>query len=342
MTHAEIEKVAADWVARRAGGGFQGCDETELQAWLDASTAHRIAYLRLVTAWRELGRLKALGAGAPEGTVPARSTWGEAVDLGDDEAAGTAIERSTKRRFWRRGRVGTLSAIAASLVVALIVWRVMPPSPESYGTAVGAVSRVTLADGSHVSLDTNSQIRVNWSGSARRVELVRGDAYFEVSKDPSRPFIVNVNGARAVAVGTQFSVRRSEEGMDVLVTEGRVRLERAGEPATSESQLLPAGSAATVTPAAIRIEHLSAENIERQLSWRQGFISLRDTPLPQAVQAFNRYTVRQIEIADPRLAAIRIGGNFRIDNVNAFLWLLQNGFPIQVEERPDHILLMKR
>jgi transmembrane sensor len=341
MTHAEIEKVAADWVARRAGGSFQASDEGELQAWLDASTAHRIAYLRLVTAWKELGRLKALGAGAPEGTVPARSSWGEGVDLGS-EAAGTPIERSSNRRYWRRGRPGTLSAIAASLAVALIVWRAMPPSPESYGTAVGAVSRVTLADGSHVSLDTNSQIRVNWSGSARRVELVRGDAYFEVSKDPSRPFIVNVNGARAVAVGTQFSVRRDEEGMDVLVTEGRVRLERGGEPATSESQLLPAGSAATVSPAVIRIEHVSAEDIERQLSWRQGFISLRDTPLPEAVQAFNRYTVRQIEIADPRLAAIRIGGNFRIDNVNAFLWLLQNGFPIQVEERPDHILLMKR
>ena len=73
---AEIEATAARWFAKREGGDWNAADQAQLEAWLDSSTAHRIAFVRITTAWERSGRLTALGAGVPEGTIPPRDAWG--------------------------------------------------------------------------------------------------------------------------------------------------------------------------------------------------------------------------------------------------------------------------
>jgi transmembrane sensor len=336
-TSEEIEATAAEWFARRESSEWSGADQAQLEAWLDSSTAHRIAFVRIVTAWERSGRLKALGAGVPAGIIPPRDTWSFAPD--SSAASSKAVPaRVEKTRSVRLRAVAALAVVGAA---AATVWYFVPNHAQYYRTPIGGLSTVPLLDGSKVTLNTDSQIHVELGPTLRRVKLDQGEAYFDVSKDAARPFVVDVADKRITAVGTQFYVRRDNDDIRVLVTEGRVWIERRGDTNARQTQLA-AGSEARTSRTAVLIAEPAAAQVEQLLSWRSGYIVFRDTALADAVADFNRYSVRKIVIQDPAIAGIRIGGNFRCDDAEAFLWLLQSGFPIHVEQRSDRIILTKR
>jgi transmembrane sensor len=224
------------------------------------------------------------------------------------------------------------------VLVAALGWQRWPDDRVVYQTPVGGINTVPLEDGSRATLSTDSLIRVALESNERRVELDKGEVFFDVAKDPARPFVVLAGDQRVVAVGTKFSVRRNAEGIRVVVAEGLVRLERAG----AKNAELPAGAVARTTGADVMVHEQATREVEQLLSWRTGHIMFRDTALAEAVAEFNRYNVRKIVIADPAIADIRLGGSFRSDNVPAFLWLLQNGFPVAVEQRDDQVVLSAR
>lgn len=331
---AVIEAAAAEWFAKREGGNWNAADQACLDTWLEASTANRIAYIRLQAAWERAGRLTALGAGVSAGTIPPRDSWGFAAQYPMRNAKVPALPSR---------RIGF--AVAASLVIAVAIglgWQFLADNAGSYATRVGAMSTVPLADGSKITLNTNSQIRVALNASERRIELSQGEAFFEVAKDAARPFIVTIADKRVIAVGTKFSIRRENDDIRVLVTEGRVKIEQAGASARTPETQLSAGSEARTAQAAVLVDQPAPSELEQLLSWRTGYIVFRDTNLADAVADFNRYTSRKIVIDDPAIANIRIGGNFRSDNADAFLSLIQSGFPVHVEQRGDRIILTKR
>jgi len=363
---AEIEGIAATWFAKRESGEWSAADQAQLETWLDSSTAHRIAFIRIMTAWERSGRLNALGAGVPPGIIPPRDAWGfapskspastappERVEspAGPDPAAAPSVAnlsevRAASPRFARMLQFSPrLRAIAASLLVATAagtVWYFSTDHANSYRTPIGAVATVPLSDGSKVTLNTDTRIRVELDPTMRRVKLDQGEAFFEVSKDAARPFVVEIADKRVIAVGTQFSVRRDDNDIRVLVTEGRVRIERRGMNTKAAQTQLAAGSEARTLQAAVLIDQPAPAQVEQLLSWRRGYVVFRDTTLADAVADFNRYSARKIFIEDPAIAGIRIGGNFRSGDTDAFLWLLQSGFPINVERRSDRIILTKR
>ena len=204
---------------------------------------------------------------------------------------------------------------------------------------VGSVTSVPITDGSTVTLNTNSRIRVAVSDHERRVELNRGEAFFEVAKDPTRPFVVVVGNRRVVAVGTKFSVRRDEQNeVRVIVTEGRVRIEPMNEAEAVPAELT-AGAIARGAGESVLIQKRPIDEIEEALSWRKGYLVFRDTPLAEAVTEFNRYNNRRVVIDDPELAQIPIGGNFRATNLDAFVRLMEDGFALRAEFRGNEILL---
>jgi transmembrane sensor len=346
-----IEAAAADWFAKREAGRWRAEDQAHLEAWLDASTANRIAYIRLQTAWERSGRLKALGAGVPSGTIPPRDSWGFAaspkgstpVISPETLDAEHHLQRAPKVRAVLSARLARATAISLMFVLAIgTAWQFLANHAHSYTTQIGAISTVPLSDGSKITLNTDSQIRVALNASERRIELDQGEAYFEVAKDAARPFIVAIADKRVIAVGTKFSIRREQDDIRVLVTEGRVRIERNGSSSRTPETQLAAGSQARTAQAAVLVDQPPPMEVEQLLSWRTGYIVFRDTSLADAVADFNRYTTRKIVIEDPAIANIRIGGNFRSDNADAFLSLIQNGFPIHVEQHTDRIVLTKR
>jgi len=197
-TSAQIEEAAAAWFAKREGGDWQSADQARLDAWLEAATAHRVAFIRILTAWERAGRLSALGAGIAPGTLPPRDSWHFApVSVG----AVSVTESSDRHAHFRWRLSRGLRVIAALWVIATVagtVWYLSIDRGRAYRTAIGAVSTVPLSDGSSVTLNTDTQVHVELAPHERRVNLDRGEAFFDVAHDPSRPFICLLYTSRCV------------------------------------------------------------------------------------------------------------------------------------------------
>jgi transmembrane sensor len=350
----EIETTASEWLIRRDSGVWTSDDQVRLEEWLSASTLHRVAYLRLELAWEEAARLKALGAGIREDLPPTRGQWNltpffEARDR--EEASSITAEvaevihepaarvpdvggvggRAAKTRRFRISNFAIAAGLLLVLGIGAYLW--LLPGGEHYVTPIGGVASVTLEDGSKVTLNTDTEIQVGLSARERDVGLKRGEAYFEVAKDSQRPFVVSAGGKRVIAVGTQFSVRRDAEDLEVVVTEGKVRVEDAGE------TVLTPGAIAHAGDAGVLVQRKTVPEAQEHLSWRTGVLMFRDQSLGEAVAEFNRYNERKIVIADPKVADLRIEGNFRATNVDAFVRLLESGFPVRARVEDDRVLL---
>lgn len=353
-----IERDAAAWLARRDAGGWTAGDQAELDAWLAESTAHRVAWLRLEAVWRESGRLKALGAGLPAGQVPAPGRWTSPMrqqrrtqavarvappESSPPDVSALVFAPRTRQTHSSLPHLAAVAATAVVVVALALGWRAQSPvvHPVAYGTAVGALETASLADGSEATLSSDSRIVVALSRKERHVELQRGEAYFQVARDPRRPFVVAAAGHQAVAVGTRFAVRRNADGVRVVVTEGLVRLEsESGDGGRrGPTTLLPAGSVALAGPNGVIVQAGTVEDARQALSWRDGFLTFRDTSLADAAAEFNRFNARRIVIADQAVGELRVGGNFRWSNAEAFVRLLEQGFPVRAEYLDGEIVL---
>lgn len=339
-----IEEAAADWLARRDSEGWSECDQQAFDAWLRESTLHRVAFMRIESAWESALRLKALGAGIRSGHPPPPGEWNMSPFF-TERAEGDSISGHVDSRPRFRIR-----ALAASLVLASAIgfaWFFWPRS-NNFETPLGAVASLPIADGSKVTLNTNSQIKVALTEKERRIDLKEGEAFFEVAKDPSRPFVVVVGDKRVIAVGTKFSVRRNlsddSDDIQVVVTEGTVRVEsESGEGVENISaQPLTAGMVARANRDGLMVQRKELPEAEEQLAWRSGVLVFRDVTLASAAAEFNRYNKRQIVIEDPGAAGLRVAGNFRTTNVDAFVRLLEQGYPVRTDSRDDEIVITAR
>jgi transmembrane sensor len=360
----QIEHDAAAWLARRDGAGWSAADARALDAWLAASTAHKVEFLRLEAAWLQSGRLKALGAGLAAGELPDRGRWTQnlfdlrATPAADDAVDATALDgplpqtartvAGTRTRALpvRRSGRAWLAASAVAVAAISLAWawqRHEHVAPLAYRTAIGDLRSIALADGSAATLSSDSAIDVALSSRERHIDLTRGEAYFDVAKDAARPFAVQAGDSRIVAVGTRFAVRRDGDDVRVVVTEGTVRLEST--PVDGRSQpvtLLPAGSTALANRSGVLVRTGSAIDAERALDWRRGYLVFLDTPLAVAVAEFNRYNTRPLVIGDATAAQLRVGGSFRWSNAEVFANLLEQALPVRAEREADRIVLYSR
>lgn len=311
MSADEIEAIAAGWLTREDRGlTAEECDRMEL--WLEQSSRHKVAYLRLKAAWQRANRLAALKAPAP-----------------------------VQRRLGRSWFVPT--AIAASLVIALggtaWFWQMQTPHTQNYQTAVGQRQALRLADGTQVELDANTRLHAELTGKSRTVTLDSGEAYFDVAHDARRPFTVYAGNRRITDIGTKFSVFRNGDDVRVVVKEGRVKIEQTDQP-----QGLPLFAQAGHEIIAKGSETLLAakpdQEISNDLSWRRGVLVFNQQTLADAAEQFNRYNRRHI-LVEGSARKIRIGGSFKADNVDVFVQLLHRGFGLSVNEQGDKIVVSR-
>jgi transmembrane sensor len=251
----------------------------------------------------------------------------------------------------QRGTRLAAFGMAASLLLALALgsyhyW--LSATADRYTTPVGGIASVPLQDGSNITLNTATEVHVTLSAEEREIDLARGEAFFEVAKDSKRPFVVKAGKKRVIAVGTQFSVLRDGDEIRVIVSEGTVRIEDRGTqsppvlPLTSGNTaavLLSAGSIAHAGDSGVLVQRESLSETQVQLSWRTGILMFRDQTLAEAAAEFNRYNERKIVIRDPAVADLKIEGNFRATNVDAFIRLLESGFPVHASESDAQIVL---
>lgn len=252
--------------------------------------------------------------------------------------AGTDLTAEVARVVRVRRRRRTAGWAAAALVLGL--WFAfgldsVARRPHAPTAVVTEPIRRHLPDGSVVVLREGAEIAPEFSPSARRIVLRRGEAHFEVVKDSARPFVVNAKGVDVRAVGTAFSVGRGDAGVEVVVTHGRV----AVEPETRAAAMVEAGQRARVPSAgtATEVEALSAAELTRATAWRAPQIEFSQTPLAEALALINaRLGVagqRRIaaDPADRRLGELRLSGFLAADNAEGFLHLLESNFGIRAD-----------
>ena len=332
----EIERTAAQWVLRR-DRGLTATEQDELSQWLAADSRHGEALALQRWGWDELDRLAGLQTSL--GAVP-----------NPDLFAPRAKARA--RRGWWLAATSSLAAAAA--VVLLITLRSPPatsenaPPPAAVSTALAApCERLTLEDGSVVELNRGASVEVVYSATERRVRLVRGEANFTVAKNPERPFVVNAGGVDVRAVGTVFNVRLAREAVEVVVSEGRVKLERPPvDTVAREATVLSVGESAGVLVGASalgpQVTALAVPELAARLAWQPRLLDFTGAPLTDIVAEFNRRNPVQLAVDDATLGALRLSAAFRSDNVEGFVRLMESDFGMRAEWRSEREIVLRR
>jgi transmembrane sensor len=314
----EIEAAAADWFQRRRFWNWSEEDQTKLDSWLEESLAHRVAFWRLETGFEGTERLTALR----------------------HPHFGTVAEMPKSR--WRPILFRTAAALIVMGAVGAFAFRYEEPAPveKAYTTVVGATKEIKLADGTTIELNTNSKLRVSIGRHRRYVWLDRGEAYFQVAHDESRPFVVTVGKRRITDLGTKFLVRRGREQVEIAVSQGRVRLEAADEAHTFAPVELIKGEVVVANDKQIVVKTKTPKKLADELGWRHGVLVFDHTTLADAAREFNRYNEGKLIIEDPEVAQLTIDGTFRSNNVGLFARAAKDLLGLRIEVRgPDTVIM---
>lgn len=329
-----MEEEATAWVALQDRRDLTEQERVAFEAWKSQSPQNEAMLAEVRAVWGDLDRLSELD----DFTMPP-----EPGVAASDQGA----RPSPRPWLGRRAMVATIAACVALVFVATASYTLMRPASSiatgTFRTALGEQETVTLADGSTVMLNTQSVVAVDYSKDARLLRLVRGEAHFDVTPDAARPFSVYAGDGVVRAVGTAFTVHLREDKVEVTVAEGRVALLAqiaaprsagggketvVGEPLAE----IGAGDSATFADAAVaQVASLTVPELNRKLSWRRGRLSFAGEPLSDVIREVSRYTDFQIELSDPAIEAIPIGGAFRVGEVEELLLALEEVFGVKVE-----------
>lgn len=325
-----IQDAASGWLAR-GDRGLGAAEQDAYLEWLYRNPLHGRAIVQLERVWASLNKL--------EQWRPAHS----AIPNPD-----LLAPRWPSRTYW----LSTALAAAAAIAMGFYVW--LPSHAGSAAPHREAIihpgpERQTLADGSVVELNQGAKIDVQFTPAERRVQLLSGEVHFAAAKNSDRPFIVQTGKVAVRAVGTAFTVALGAQQVSVLVTEGKVRVDETSPDAAApprEISLLSSGQRAVINTAALetlaaQVSDMTPAEVERALSWQGLRLEFIDMRLGDVATAFNRYNRLKLVVADEASAGIVVGGNFRADNVEAFVRLLAASFGVTAFRHGDEIVLRK-
>ncbi|HEX3913127.1 MAG TPA: FecR domain-containing protein [Steroidobacteraceae bacterium] len=304
---------AAVWIARlRDERGADGLD-AEFHEWLGENEHHRRAFDRMTQAWEQAGKIR----------MRAR----------DDIPA---IRSAQGSRFspWAAASAATL---VLAVIITAIYWR-----DDALVTGIGQRQVRLLQDGTRVVLNTDTRIEVNYDEHLRRVRLVRGEAWFEVSKRPSWPFVVSVGGEEIRALGTSFIVRHdNDQDLSVTLVDGRISVAPvAGDGDSAQAaRILAPGQRLIVAPH--QVPSVDRPELSRVTAWERGRVEFDETPLADAAAEMNRYNTKHVAVPDPELARLRIGGVFRAGDSDEFVKIVTTAFGLRADRNGRDIVLSR-
>jgi transmembrane sensor len=339
----QIRDEACEWFVEFRGGKVDAAQRRGFDAWLRKSPEHLRAYLEIAAIWNDglsvdpdgkwdTDTLLAQVAATPDNVV-AIEARGAAVPA--DAAPPRVASPGVPRRFL---------ALAASILIACAAaWQYA--QRNVYATDVGEQRSIRLADGSTVDLNSRSRIEVRYSGDRRSIELLEGQALFQVARDARRPFVVTSGDARVRAVGTQFDVNRRKSGTIVTVLEGKVAVVsehptmRAGS--SADSVYLSAGEQLDLAaPAASRPAPI---NVAAATAWKQRHLMFESATLTEVAEEFNRYNERQLVVQGAAgLYGFHISGTFSSIEPDGLLDFLRAQPGVEVTETDSGYLVSRK
>jgi transmembrane sensor len=243
-----------------------------------------------------------------------------------------------------RSHVRWAAAAAVLLTIGIVsTIAYLQLRPPHYETAIGEQRDVLLPDGSRITLNTDTAVTVHYTDAARRIDLERGEAVFSVKHDTKRPFDVTAGETLTRALGTEFNVDMRRDRISVSVIEGVVRVSAIGDAGTNEPPgvaALTKGRTAEMRRGDGRIAETAAD-LNRIHAWRARRLEFSDTPLPDALAEFNRYSTAHVVIGTPELQSVRVSGVFSIGDTEAFLFSLREALGAQTLGNADEIVLVR-
>ena len=383
----QIKDEAALWAVKvqgytyQTGQGIPAAEAVALRTWLAQSERHRECFITMLGAWDAMGMLEELADilpladAAPEPPAAGPTVAGGYRGLNSGLNSGLKAGLGYLARGLARLGIGMPAYAGPSrnsgyivsgfvLAVSLCLWMIITPGTQRYQTGTGEQASYTLADGSVITLNTNSQLEVRYSDQRRSVTLLQGEVNFDVAKDRSRPFVVHAGTGLLWAVGTAFNVRYTEGYVGVLVSEGIVKVfpDTVAElPTLSTSQalaeaqqvsgaeqttappeqpaLLLAGEAVRFDRALADKEALTPAAMQKRLAWQSGVLQFEGETLEQAVEEIARYTDYRLMIVDASIRQLRVGGRFKTDDIDILLGSLAKSLNIHMTEGSEGQLL---
>lgn len=296
------------WVARLQSSDATDRDRRDFSEWLARDPSRGPAYEELRNLW---------------------------VDLKDVPIPANRLK--TLQRV-RRTRLASVAVLLVAAVMSASVYRmgVVDRWQSDYYTVIGEVRTIRLEDGTYVDLNTDSAIAVRYSRQERRVELLRGEAFFNVAKNPARPFVVEDGSLAAKAVGTRYAVRSGYAGIlsDVQVEEGRVEVT-----APRDHVFLDPGDAATLTDQGDL--EISRRDVPNQTAWRDGKLAFSERPLGEVLATLERYRSGRILVLDNAAAQRKVSGIFDLKDTDKALQALADSLPISVTRLSDMMVIVR-
>jgi transmembrane sensor len=337
--NTQIYEEASDWLVKHRTGELGEADRVAFDSWLRTSPTHVRAYLEMSEIWEDAAALDPATSASVDELIARAQGEGNVVALSPKVADRGAV--TDARTAWKVPARALLAASVAVVCVGGGVFAWLNRAPV-YSTGVGEQRSLTLDDGSMVTLDTRTRIRVRFSARERDIDLLEGQALFRVAKNDRQPFVVQSDAAAVRAVGTEFDMYRQRAGVTVTVLEGRVAVTASSEQRRADDAVLvPAGQqvavlwSAEVTPSAIA-------DVAAATAWTQRRLIFESTPLSAVVEEFNRYNTRRLVIADPKLSSFHVSGVFSSTDPALLVQFLRMQAEIAVRESDHEIDIDER
>jgi transmembrane sensor len=306
---------AGVWIARLHGDDRDQAIEAGFREWLAADPQNRRAFELATEVWEESANLRRVVPFAHDATKPVRA-------------------RRPRILSWP----AALTAATAIVIVLTLGGVIRYLEQGSVATGVGEQRLLSLQDGTRVFLNTSTRVRVRYEAAERRVQLLAGEALFDVRPDKRRPFVVVAGDQRVTALGTSFVVRLENEKTAVTLVEGKVSVSGDARAAASLPPVtLSPGQRLTLTPS--EPAALDRPALESALAWRHGEIILDDTPLARAAEEMNRYSSMRIEIERPETEALLVSGLFQTGDSLSFANAVAQTYGLRVVQRDAHIVI---
>ncbi len=335
----DLMDIARKWYLRLEEDAGDDHLREQFEQWIGQDPAHREAFNAVVDFWSHIDGLPEIQEMRATGTdifneVPVPPKKAAIVDLRQEKYAKESLKG---QRLWRRWAVAAMVLLIFSAGFSFYNSYL----PEgTYQTATGEMQIIQLADGSTVYLNTDSKFRTDFTNRARKIELLRGEAKFDVVHDENRPFIVETSRGDIRAVGTSFNIYDRKEAVEIIVFEGTVAVDHKkyrldgidAPPKPSETAVLVTGGERIVVfdnnTSVIRAAN--ALELSQKNAWRNGKLIFRGQKLSDVIREMSRYTNRKIIITDDALSEMKMGGAFDIKDFEALLHAIEDTFPVRI------------
>jgi transmembrane sensor len=318
-TAMSTAEAAAQWFARLQDEAATHEDWLAFEQWLAASPAHAAAYDTLERIWVELDDVADAVAPAP-------------VSLDERRAA----RAQPSRRTWLALGAG----LAATLAIGVVTVANWPAPSTTYQTAPGQTRQLTLADGSHVWLNAGSRLDIRLGRHGRQVQMAEGEAVFDVTHDPARPFQIDTGDREVRVVGTQFDLRQRGDAFALTVRRGLVEVRPSGAPQAAPTRVA-AGQRLTHARGA-PAGQLSAVSGDDAFAWTRGQLVYTAAPLAEVAADLSRSLGRPVRVADAATGQIPFSGVLTLDDRDAVVRRLESFASVRAETRPDGVVLHRR